>query len=99
MLLLAAANETNLLCQLEAALPIKQPNSSLPQPSPHRHFRPQQSLLLTFLFLPVAGLHRFWDLRSYTGRELAVLTGRSSSYSYRHTERFLLQISKLDGEP
>jgi hypothetical protein len=46
-------------------------------------------LLLTLLFLPAVGLHRFWDLRSYTGRKLALLTGRSRPYSYRHTERFL----------
>jgi hypothetical protein len=30
-----------------------------------------------------------WDLRSYTGRELALLIGRSQAYSYRHMERFL----------
>jgi hypothetical protein len=50
------------------------------------------------LFLPAVGLHRFWDLRSYTGRELALLTGRSRPYSYRHTERFLLKLSKLNGD-
>jgi hypothetical protein len=98
LLLLAAANVTNLLCQLEAALPSKQPGSTLPQSSPRRLFFPQQSLLLTLLFLPAVGLHRFWDLRSYTGRELALLTGRLTPYSYRHTERFLLQLSKLDGD-
>ena len=98
LLLLAAANVTNLLCQLEAVLPIKQPNSNMSQPEPARLFHPHRSLLLTLLFLPVVGLHRFWDLRSYTGRELALLTGRSCPYSYRHTERFLLKLSQLDGD-
>ena len=46
-------------------------------------------LLLTLLFLPVAGLARTWDLRSYTGTMLAVLTGRERAYSQRYTERFL----------
>lgn len=50
------------------------------------------------MFLPAVGLHRFWELRSYTGRELALLTGRAHPYSYRHTERFLLRLSKLDGD-
>jgi len=31
--------------------------------------------------------------QSYTGLELARLSGRSHPYSYRHTERFLLQLS------
>jgi len=84
--------------QLEEVLPIKQPNSSEPQPSPQRLFHPQRSLLLTLLFLPAVGLHRFWDLRSYTGGELAVLTGRPHPYSYRHTERFLLQLSAVQAD-
>jgi hypothetical protein len=94
LLLLAAANATALLSQLEAVLPMK-PRSAArgPQSSVHHLFHPLRSLLLTLLFLPAVGLHRFWDLRSYTGRELALLTGRPHSYSYRHTERFLLQLS------
>jgi len=32
-------------------------------------------LLRTLLFLPVAGLARTWDLRSYTGTMLAILRG------------------------
>ena len=46
-------------------------------------------LVLTLLFLPVAGLSRTWDLRSYTGTKLAVVTGRERAYSQRYTERFL----------
>jgi hypothetical protein len=54
--------------------------------------------LLTLLFLPAVGLHRFWELRSYTGQELALLTGRAHPYSYRHTERFLLQLSSAQAD-
>ncbi len=98
LLLLAAAHETMLLSQLEEILPMKQHSSRVPQPSPRRLFHPQRSLLLTLLFLPVVGLHRFWDLRSYTGGGLAVLTGRAHSYSYRHSERFLLQLSAVQAD-
>jgi hypothetical protein len=93
LLLLAAANATALLSQLEDVLPMKQPSSAVSQPSPQRLFHPHRRLLLTLLFLPTVGLHRFWELRSYTGRELARLSGRPHPYSYRHTERFLLQLS------
>ncbi len=95
---MAAAHETNLLSQLEAALPAKQGNSGMSRPALPHLFDPQQALLLTLLFLPAVGLHRPWDLRSYTGQELALLTGRSRPYSYRHTERFLLKLSKLGGD-
>jgi len=98
LLLLAAANATHLLSQLEAALPANPCSSGMPQSSSQRLFDPQQALLLTLLFLPAVGLHRFWDLRSYTGQELALLTGRSRPYSYRHAERFLLKLSQLDGD-
>jgi hypothetical protein len=98
LLLLAAAHETALLSQLEAALPLKQQRSSGSQSSPPRLFSPQRSLLLTLLFLPAVGLHRFWELRSYTGRELALLTGRTRPYSYRHTERFLLRLSAAQAD-
>jgi len=50
-------------------------------------------LILTLLFLPVAGLARTWDLRSYTGTMLAVLTGRPRAYSQRYTERFLARLA------
>jgi hypothetical protein len=36
-------------------------------------------LLLTLLFLAIAGLRRTWDLRSYTGDTLALLSGRQRS--------------------
>lgn len=50
-------------------------------------------LLLTLLFLPVAGLARTWDLRSYTGTMLAVVTGRERAYSQRSAERFLARLA------
>lgn len=89
MLLLAAAHETGLLSQLEAALPTQQDGPDPPRPPRGRLFQSQRSLLLTLLFLNAVGLHRTRDLRSYTGRELVLLTGRPQPYSYRHTERFL----------
>ena len=52
-----------------------------------------ERLLLTLLFLPVAGLARTWDLRSYTGTMLAVLTGRERAYSQRYAERFLARLA------
>ncbi len=98
LLLLAAAHETALLSQLEVVLPMTSHSWHVSEPSPRRLFYPQRSLLLTLLFLPAVGLHRLWDLRSYTGGELAVLTGRSQPYSYRHTERFLLQLSAVQAD-
>ncbi len=53
-----------------------------------------RTLLLTLLFLAAAGLRRTWDLRSYTGDALALLTGRLWAYGYRHVERFLALISR-----
>ncbi len=53
-----------------------------------------QTLLLTLLFLAVAGLRRTWDLRSYTGDALALLTGRLWAYGYRHVERFLALLAR-----
>jgi hypothetical protein len=95
--LLAAAHETALLAHLEAVLPLKQ-RSSVSHRSPQRLLCPQQSLLLTLIFLSAVGLHRLWELRSYTGQGLALLTGRTRSYSYRHTERFLLLLASAQAD-
>jgi len=51
----------------------------------------------TLLFLPLGGLHRTYDLRSYTGDALGVVTGRHRAYGYCHTERFLSQFAKANG--
>src|SRR3989441_13362321 len=50
-------------------------------------------LILTLLFLPVAGLARTWDLRTYTGTLLALLTGRGCAYSYAYVEQFLSRLA------
>ena len=94
MLLLAAATETDLLTQLEQALP----------PAPDPHCLPLASspavrrrLVLALLFLGAVGLQRTWDLRGYTADGLALLTGRMHAYGYRYTEAFLSQVARADG--
>ncbi|WP_236600905.1 hypothetical protein [Ktedonobacter sp. SOSP1-85] len=42
-------------------------------------------------------MHRTWDLRSYTGDALALLTGRPRAYGYFHTERFLAEVAESNG--
>jgi hypothetical protein len=95
LLLLAAANETGLFCQLETALASCSPASasSLLACSP----RCRRQLVLTLLFLGVSGLRRTRDLRGYTGAALGFLTGRSRAYGYCHVERFLSQLARADG--
>lgn len=51
-------------------------------------------LLRTLLFLPVAGLARTWDLRSYTGTMLAILSDRQRAYSQGYTEQFLARLAR-----
>lgn len=95
LLLLAAAAETDLLPTLEGALPTAHPDPEARLP----HVTPTSArmLLLTLLFLGVVGLRRTWDLRGYTGRGLAVLTGRWGAYGYRHVERFLAEVAASGG--
>jgi hypothetical protein len=81
-----------LLAQFSQALPkdVIQPRSSrLPN-----GLTTGQRLLLTLLFLGAVELHRPWDLRSYTGDGLALLTARKRAYSYRYTEEFLARIAQ-----
>jgi hypothetical protein len=87
LLLLVAAQQTGLLDALVSAI-IEVAGPATPGLSP---LNPSvvERLILTLLFLPVAGLARTWDLRGYTGMMLAVLTGRERAYSQRYTERFL----------
>jgi len=54
-------------------------------------------LVRTLLFLGAVGLERTWDLRTYTGDALGVLTDRPRAYGYFHTERFLSQVAQADG--
>jgi hypothetical protein len=98
LLLLAATHETGLLSQLEAALPMKQLHGTVHELVPQHLLQPRLRLLLTLLFLNAVGLHRPWDLRTYTGSALGRLSGRPQPYSYRHVERFLriLAIANAD---
>jgi len=95
LLLLAAAHETGLLSALETALvcslsSIPSVPSRLLKQSP----RSRRCLLQVLLFLGVFGLRRTWDLRSYTGDALSLLTGRKHAYGYFHTERFLAEVAQ-----
>jgi len=87
---LAAAQETGLITTLLTALPTPAPTTRF-----GRMGRATiRALLLTLLFLTAVGLRRTWDLRSYTGDALALLTGRVWAYGYRHTERFLAWLAR-----
>jgi hypothetical protein len=94
--LLAAAQETGLIETLDAALPLA--SSTCPARLAHSTRASRERLLLTLLFLNAVGLRRTWDLRSYTGAGLALLTRRQRAYSYRHTERFLAQVARAGGD-
>jgi hypothetical protein len=91
LLLLAAAHQTGLLEALVRAI-IHVADPTIPGLSPPNP-AVVAPLVLTLLFLPVAGLARTWDLRSYTGTMLAVVTGRERAYSQRYTERFLARLA------
>jgi hypothetical protein len=95
LLLVAAANETGLLAQLETALASCSPLTS--QPLLPSALLSGRKLLLTLLFLNVIGLRRTRDLRCYTGEALGLLTGRKRAYGYWHTERFLTQFTNAGG--
>jgi hypothetical protein len=92
LLLLVAAQQTGLLGTLIATIMEVAGPSALGwfAQSPEVVAR----LVLTLLFLPVAGLARTWDLRGYTGTMLALLTGRERAYSQRYTERFLADLAR-----
>jgi hypothetical protein len=57
------------------------------------HSTTRQQLLLTLLFMNIFGVQRPWELRSYAGDGLALLSGRKKAYGYAHTERFLAQLA------
>ncbi len=87
---MAAAQETGLITALTGALPTPAPPTRLGRMGQVT----RQALLLTLLFLAAVGLRRTWDLRSYTGAALALLTGRPWAYGYRHVERFLALLAR-----
>ena len=83
---LRAAHQTGLLKELQTAL---SPSHFAIDPSLRlAHTQPTtlRRQVLTLLFLEAVGLRRTWDLRGYTGKALALLTGRHRAYGYRHTE-------------
>jgi hypothetical protein len=58
----------------------------------------RRMVVLTLLFLGVVGLHRTWDLRSYAGDALALLSGGRQAYGYFSTERMLSQLAQAKGD-
>ena len=91
LLLLAAAKPPGLLSRLITAL-MQLADPTIPGLNPPNP-AVGAGLLLTLLLLPVAGLARTWDLRSYTATMLARLSGRQRAYSQRYTERFLARLA------
>ena len=91
LLLLAAAQQTGLLTTLVTAM--QGVASSLLSSGLPLNLAVVERLLLTLLFLPVAGLARTWDLRTYTGTLLALVTGRGCAYSYAYVEQFLSRLA------
>src|SRR5438132_4040947 len=96
LLLLAAAQQTGLLERLvSTVMGLADPTiPGLSSPNP----AVVERLILTLLFLPVAGLARTWDLRSYTGTMLALLTGRGCAYSYAYVEQFLSRLARAGAD-
>jgi hypothetical protein len=89
LLLPAAAQQTGLLTMLGTTI------QSVAAHSRGLPLNPVviERLVLTLLFLPVAGLARTWDLRTYTGTLLALVTGRGCAYSYAYVEQFLSRLA------
>jgi hypothetical protein len=91
LLLLAAAHQTGLLAKLDTTVQSVASSGCTNGLPLSRAVR--ERLMLTLLFLPVAGLARTWDLRTYTGTMLALLTGRGCAYSYAYVEQFLSRLA------
>jgi hypothetical protein len=91
LLLLAAAHQTGFLATLGATIQgVAKSGCSSRLPLT---LAVVERLVLTLLFLPVAGLARTWDLRAYTGTLLALVTGRGCAYSYAYVEQFLSRLA------
>jgi len=96
LLLLVAAHQTGFLATLGTTIQrvaTAAPSSGLPL-----NLAVIERLLLTLLFLPVAGLARTWDLRTYTGTLLALVTGRGCAYSYAYVEQFLARLAHAQAD-
>ena len=96
LLRLSAAHQTGFLATLSAT--IQGGASSLLSSGLPRNEAVVERLVLTLLFLPVAGLARTWDLRTYTGTMLALLTGRGCAYSYAYVEQFLSRLARAGAD-
>ena len=96
LLLLAAAHQTGLLATLGTT--IQGVASSLLSSGLPLNLAVVERLILTLLFLPVAGLARTWDLRTYTGTLLALVTGRGCAYSYAYVEQFLARLAHAQAD-
>jgi len=96
LLLLAAAHQTGLLARLRTTIQgVATAASSRGLPL---NLAVIERLVLTLLFLPVASLARTWDLRTYTGTMLALLTGRGCAYSYTYVEQFLSRLAHAQAD-
>jgi hypothetical protein len=91
LLLLAAAHQTGFLAQLGTT--IQGVASAAGRSLLPLNLAVVERLALTLLFLPVARLARTWDLRTYTGTMLALVTGRGCAYSYAYVEQFLSRLA------
>jgi hypothetical protein len=91
LLLLAAAHQTGFLAVLGTT--IQGVASAAGRSLLPLNLAVVERLALTLLFLPVAGLARTWDLRTYTGTMLALVTGRGCAYSYAYVEQFLSRLA------
>jgi hypothetical protein len=91
LLLLAAAQQTGVLAKRSTTIQ-GVASSGFPNRLP-LSLAVIDRLILTLLFLPVAGLARTWDLRTYTGTTLALVTGRGCAYSYAYVEQFLSRLA------
>jgi hypothetical protein len=93
---LAAAHQTGLLATLGTTIQ-GIASTVLPSGLP-RNLAVVERLMLTLLFLPGAGLARTWDLRTYTGTLLALVTGRGCAYSYAYVEQFLSRLAHAQAD-
>lgn len=92
MLLLAAAQASGLLTVLPQIIPSNTPAMSERLAQSQTNSR--QQLLQTLLFMPAVNVYRSYDLRSYSGDALGLLSERSRPFGYAHTERFLSQLAR-----
>jgi hypothetical protein len=96
LLLLAAAHQTGFLATLGTTIQ-SVASAGCPSDLP-LNLAVVERLILTLLFLPVAGLARTWDLRTYTGTLLALVTGRGCAYSYAYVEQFLSRLAHAQAD-